>query len=223
MLSDKDLARFSSFVLKNVNELGCAEWLGGRKGKYGGFWLNGKTVSAHRVAWIIENGRAPTADTLVCHIRECEQNGLHTKCVAPAHLYEGTAKSNLADSLANLKNKDCFRHGECASNVVLSTDTVLAIFADKDMHITREECAVRHAVSEAEVGRIWRGLRWRRTVIASVSEPVFLRARERDGNGLYFHCPSGHTMSDSYYLQSDGSRRCRECKRISNAKRSIKR
>ena len=50
-------------------------------------WFNGKHTKAHRISWLIHNGKIPEGKSV-----------LHTcdvpLCVNPAHLYLGTEKEN---------------------------------------------------------------------------------------------------------------------------------
>lgn len=66
---------------------------------YGAFYFNGKTQSAHRVAWQLTFGPIPSR-LLVCHT--CD-NGL---CVNPEHLFLGTNRDNM---------QDCSRKGRIPS------------------------------------------------------------------------------------------------------------
>jgi hypothetical protein len=64
--------RYWSYVDKSGD---CWLWTGGRTPEgYGKFWLNGKTVLAHRVAYALERGRLPdTGHQLdhTCRVRSC--------------------------------------------------------------------------------------------------------------------------------------------------------
>ncbi len=106
--------RFMSYVDKgNVNE--CWPWLGGHlPSGYGVFSVNGKSVGAHRVAYIVHGKGDPTGK-VVRHT--CD----NPNCVNPAHLVLGTQADNMRDRLIRGK----YARGENAHNVRLTTDTVI--------------------------------------------------------------------------------------------------
>ncbi|MDE2104832.1 MAG: HNH endonuclease [Patescibacteria group bacterium] len=72
----------------------CWEWTGGTLGTttlYGSFSYQGKTTTAHRVAYMVVTGTDLTPKQEVCHT--CD-NGL---CCNPAHLFLGTHRDNMHD------------------------------------------------------------------------------------------------------------------------------
>jgi hypothetical protein len=84
-------------------ESACWLWQGAKHGEgrgYGKFWLDGKTVSAHKASHLIFNG--PVDEGLVVgHIcnNEC--------CASPYHLVACTQTDNILYSVA------CGRHNSC--------------------------------------------------------------------------------------------------------------
>lgn len=81
----------------------CIEWTGPKwsQGRYGMDRIDGKSMGAHRAAWIRTNGPIPEG-MVVCH--KCD-NGL---CVNVDHLFLGSLKDNM---------QDCVRKGRLRTNL----------------------------------------------------------------------------------------------------------
>ena len=100
--SDVDIDKF----WKNVSvdkPYKCWEWIGAKGNGYGKFYSNGKQLLAHRVSWVIHNGKLPKRDgndepLFVCH--KCDNPG----CVNPDHLYLGTHFDNMQDRIVSPKS-----------------------------------------------------------------------------------------------------------------------
>lgn len=77
-----------------VTKGGCAEWRGakGRKG-YGVLNLDGISVKAHRVAYIVAKGSIPEGAHV---LHKCD----NPSCVNPSHLMLGSNTDNIADKVA---------------------------------------------------------------------------------------------------------------------------
>lgn len=84
----------------------CWNWLGGKRGSlsYGGFWINGKPHSAHRVSYALFVGRIPKG-LFVLH--SCD----NPSCVNPKHLFTGNHLRNMADRNAKGRQARGNRHG----------------------------------------------------------------------------------------------------------------
>jgi hypothetical protein len=83
----------------------CWLWVGTRHHKtgHGKFWLNNRTMQAHRVAYELLVGPIPDGLTLdhLCRVRAC---------VNPAHLEPVTLEENVARGLASPTKTHCV-HG----------------------------------------------------------------------------------------------------------------
>ena len=68
-----------------------------RKFKRAAFWLNGQSIHASRVAWMVFRGEIPAA---LWVLHTCDNH----LCVNPHHLYLGTCKDNAQDRLKRKPN-----------------------------------------------------------------------------------------------------------------------
>lgn len=70
---------------------GCWEWTNPSSQGYGGIDYDGKTIAAHRAAWLHFKGKIPKG---LCVLHSCDNR----RCVNyKKHLYIGTKKQNRAD------------------------------------------------------------------------------------------------------------------------------
>lgn len=89
--SERDQARFYAQVAL-PNEQGCMLWRGkpGRNG-YGRLRVAGRTVGAHRYAYVLAHGPIPEG-LVIDHVKA--KGCTSTLCVAPAHLEAVTTRVN---------------------------------------------------------------------------------------------------------------------------------
>jgi len=99
-LSDKHVERFWGYVEK-IAGIDCWLWTGtqGRHG-YGVFKVRPMMYRAHRIAYELIKGEIPLGLN-VCH--KCDT----PLCVRPDHLYVGTQKQNIGDSIRARRHTSC--------------------------------------------------------------------------------------------------------------------
>src|SRR5262245_37866332 len=77
---------------------GCRLWTRARIGNYGNIRMDGRTLRAHRAAWIARHGPIP-AGLVVCH--RCDT----PLCINPDHLFLGTHRENMIDMAMKIRAK----------------------------------------------------------------------------------------------------------------------
>lgn len=137
-ISDSAVERFWSKVEKSEEPGGCWLWFGtvGTNG-YGNFWLDGTTVSAHRVAYEIAFGSIDPG-LVVCHTCDVRT------CVKPLHLFVGTYADNEHDKQSKGREARGARQGLAR----LSDADVLSLRAMATSTSTRA-LARRFGISQA--------------------------------------------------------------------------
>lgn len=139
---------------------GCWEWRGSiASNGYGVFYLRRHPNRAHRIAWMIANGRIP-AGMLVCH--RCD----NPRCVRPDHLFLGTTQDNTADMV---KKGRAFQ-GEPASErkrgtlnprAKLDDDAIGEIVTRyRSGGVRQKDLAKEYSVSQSTINGIIRGNLW---------------------------------------------------------------
>jgi HNH endonuclease len=146
----------------------CLLWTAGKvPGGYGAFFVGGKNVMAHRVAWTIAHG--PIADGMVIR-HSCDRPA----CVRPSHLIAGTQRDNMADKYE--RGRACHPRGSAHFRAKLTDDAVLAIRNAVAAGESVATVAARHGVTVANVrlvasGRTWRHVGGPRTVLSTAVTP----------------------------------------------------
>ena len=152
-------------------ETPCLEWTAFCDWKgYGRFAPHIKMKSAHRVAWELEHGEIE-GGLFVCH--RCDNPG----CVRVDHLFLGTNRDNVDDSLAKGRTAkgerngsrtrpDRIARGEEASCVKLTESGVREIFKLRSEGWKTRTLSCRFGVSTTQINRILRGAKWKHLALA---------------------------------------------------------
>lgn len=151
----------------------CWLWRGTRQDDgYGSFAYKGRTLRAHRVAWMLTGGPI-LAGLHVLH--RCDT----PLCVRPEHLFLGTNTENVADRNAKRRqaagdrngmrlHPDRVLRGERNGQVKLTEDQVKQILRLRAQGSTLQRLADTFGVSPTSIWRIVRGDRWRHVGVAAV-------------------------------------------------------
>lgn len=185
-LSVSDIQRFWHYVeRKSPDE--CWPWKASKfVGGYGQFNAGGRTLRAHRVAFLLQHGIDP-ADKLVCHV--CD----NPPCCNGAHLFAGTNKDNIRDCVSKGRSNTAsgWNHGsrtkpesrargERVGGAKLTAEQVAKIRAlYKAGEYTHTQLGERFGVSREAIGLITRGKNWHH--IAAMDERVSLADPLRRG------------------------------------------
>jgi len=135
---------------------GCWEWTGGRvKFGYGQTSINGKSITAHRMAWILAYGSIPDG---LCVLHRCD----NPPCVRPDHLFLGTNKDNTRDMIAKGRSKAprTAGPGEVHGNARMSRAEVVRMRKLRKAGWKVDALAEEFRVGTTQVSRITRGVSW---------------------------------------------------------------
>jgi len=128
---------------------GCLHWNGYMRSQgYGGLKFQGKTLSAHRVAYQISKGEIPSG-MCVCHT--CDVRN----CVNSDHLFLGTIRENTQDR--DRKGRHVPLPGELHGNAKLKESQVHEIRNASD---TLQVIADRFGISKSQVFNIKHRKAW---------------------------------------------------------------
>jgi hypothetical protein len=137
---------------------GCWLWIGGSRNAYGHgcMGIGGRTVMAHRAAWMVKHGDIPEG-MLVLH--RCDTPG----CINPDHLFLGTQQDNENDKVAKGRQARgaALAHtrarGARNGNAKLTESDVLAI---RGAEAPQRALAKRFGVTQAIISKIKRREVW---------------------------------------------------------------
>lgn len=181
--------RFWKFVLRGYTPADCWEWTGALRRGYGTFWLNGRNVGAHVVAYEALIGPIPTGREIdhVCHDpADCAggESCSHRACVNPDHLQVATSRSNT------------LRSGNPAARFARAT-----------------HCVNGHEFTE--VNTYWRPKGGRTCKQCSKANGLRYRPLADKRPDMDTHCAQGHEWTpEATYFKPTGQKQCRECARL---------
>lgn len=144
--------RFESKFVPEPNT-GCWLWFaGGDSSGYGSFLLDGRSLGAHRVSYMIYIGDIPN-NMHVLH--KCDTR----RCVNPDHLFLGTHKDNMEDR--NNKNRQARLRGSFNGNSKLSAAQVLDIYARYNgKEFNTKSLSLEFGVDPSTIHLILKGRNW---------------------------------------------------------------
>jgi len=145
-----NIERFMSKIREGSN--GCWNWIGGtRGGEYGGFWVDGKTVRAHRYSYETFVGSIPDGLSI---LHKCD----NPPCVNPNHLFAGTASDNARDMVDKGRAPD--QRGSSNPCSKLDEESVVKISNMIDSGVIQIDIARQFGVSPQLITDIKKGRRW---------------------------------------------------------------
>lgn len=141
--------RFWGKIKVDINS-DCWNWCGNKdKDGYGKIYYLGSHHRTHRVSYSIYKGKIPTD---MCVLHRCD----NPSCVNPNHLFIGTPADNNQDRAKKHRSRN--QNGVLNNRVKLSVDNVIYILEHKEKK--QQELASQFGISQIQVSRIRRGLRW---------------------------------------------------------------
>lgn len=137
---------------------GCQIWLSSSRNPYGHghMGVNGRTVMAHRVAWMCNHGEIPDG-MLILH--KCDTAG----CINPDHLFIGTHQDNEDDKVRKGRQARGAKlahpraRGERNGNSKLTLVDVISI---RKINAPQRQIAEKFGVTQAIISKIKRREVW---------------------------------------------------------------
>lgn len=137
----------------------CRLWTGTKcRDGYGNFRLDGKTVSTHRLGWMLEHGEIPEGMSVLhrCDVRSC---------FLGAHLFLGTQKDNMSDASRKGRMAKGEGFGKGRRGLV-GLENHKAKLTEEQVYEIREcrekqvDAAARYGVTQALISSIRRRASW---------------------------------------------------------------
>lgn len=177
-----DMTPAERLARKTTKTAGC--WLFETKSSYGKVSVgDGRTESAHRLAWELANGPIP-AGLLVRH--KCDV----PRCVRPDHLELGTAADNSRDMTE--RRRQAF--GEQQGSAKITATEVKAMRAAAQLGTTYRTLAARYGISESEVSAVVIGKKWQH--VAGALPPRWKRLTPGERSEIVTLLATGMTQQE---------------------------
>ena len=155
-LTVEDLERFWSKV--EVKPNGCWEWTGGKAHGYGRFRLGRALFFAHRISFLVHNGKEPIPKAL----HTCD----NPPCCNPEHLFQGTQNDNVHDCMAKGRRRHFFGRRVRGSGEEHPfhklTWAVVDEIRKRYGELTGRQLAKQYGVAGPTIMSVVRGKSWRR-------------------------------------------------------------
>ena len=148
--------RFWEKVCKYKEENACWGWLADKNVHgYGTFDLNGKSMLAHRVSWILTYGDFPRE---LCILHHCD----NAACVRPNHLFIGTRQDNSDDMFKKHRERHDGLRGKLNGMTKLTKEQVREIRKryKEDVAISQLDLAQVYSVTQSTIRRAISGETW---------------------------------------------------------------
>lgn len=156
ILTENDIERFWSKVDKSGD---CWLWKGSSRSAhkdYGCFWLDGRTESAHRIAWVIYNKVQIPEGMNVLH--KCD----NPPCVRDIHLFVGNDAENFYDMYN--KGRWWVRRGEQRPEAKLTGEQVVDILKAYCGGALQKDLAEKYSMTQQGISDIVRRKNWKHVV-----------------------------------------------------------
>ena len=146
------LERFLSLIHNTSKPDACWIWKAGQACGYGKFWMDGKTISAHRASYLLHHGEIPP-HLIVRHT--CHR----PLCVNPSHLKLGTHADNMQDMVSSSRSLSGEANGASILKEAQAIEIINQAKAGKKIRtIAREMNISRSTVRNVAKGFTWKHL-----------------------------------------------------------------
>lgn len=156
--------------------------------------MDGRTIKAHRAAWIFYIGPIPQGAHV---LHSCD----NPPCCNPSHLFTGSNRDNVNDK----KQKGRQAKGSSIGKSILTEECIHEIVSMLGDGVTQREIAAKFNVTHTTIGSIASGKTWRH-VLDGAKERRTSKAGEENGQakltneqvlGILEHLSNGGSRTDA--------------------------